>query len=191
MLWTNFENLNSISNIFQGTYDFLILTDLVIICFYLKATGRHFRDQWKLRHATLKLLKCYLVQRLNTFRNTSFADFWCREGISCFLQETSTQFCSFIQVFQIISNSFQVVERKSKFKRKNTIKYSILGNYILLSSEEVNNHFHSCVIRFLGISKKKLYIFLRGKLFSVGTSFFKRIFFTYDSLLTLQTQDVN
>ena len=36
MLLTNFENLNSIPNIFQETHDFLVLTDLVIICIYLR-----------------------------------------------------------------------------------------------------------------------------------------------------------
>ena len=36
MLLTNFENLNSIPNIFQETHNFLVLTDLVIICIYLR-----------------------------------------------------------------------------------------------------------------------------------------------------------
>ena len=41
----NFENLNSISNIFQETQDFSVLVDPVIICVYLRTTDRHFRDQ--------------------------------------------------------------------------------------------------------------------------------------------------
>ena len=45
MILTNFENLNSISNIFQKTNDFLVLTDPAIICIYLRTTDRDFRDQ--------------------------------------------------------------------------------------------------------------------------------------------------
>ena len=72
---TNFENLNSISNIFQKTHDFLVLADPVIICIYLRTTERHFRDQGNVRHPTSKLLKCDLVQTLNTFRNPSLRIF--------------------------------------------------------------------------------------------------------------------
>ena len=66
MLLTNFENLNSISNIFQETNDFLVLTDPLIICIYLRTTDRHFREQGNVHHPTSKLLKCDLVQTLNT-----------------------------------------------------------------------------------------------------------------------------
>ena len=69
MLLTNFENINSISNIFQETHDFLVLTDPVIICIYLGITERQFLDQGNVRHPTSKLLKCDLVQILNAFRN--------------------------------------------------------------------------------------------------------------------------
>ena len=69
MILTNFENLNSISNIFQETHDFFVLTDPVSICIYLGITERHFRDQGNVRYLTSKLLKCDLVQILNTFRN--------------------------------------------------------------------------------------------------------------------------
>ena len=58
-------------NIFQETYDFLVLTDPVIICIYLGTTDRHLRDPGNVRHRTSKLLKCDLVQTLNTFRNPS------------------------------------------------------------------------------------------------------------------------
>ena len=75
MLLTNFENLNSISNIFQETHDFLVLTGPVIICIYSSATDRHFRDHGNVRHPTSKLLKCDLVQILNTFRNPSLRIF--------------------------------------------------------------------------------------------------------------------
>ena len=84
MLLTNFKNLNSISKIFQETHDFLVLTDPVIICIYLRTTYRRFRDEGNVRHGTSKLLKCDLVQTLNTFRNPSLRIFAAREGISCF-----------------------------------------------------------------------------------------------------------
>ena len=71
IIFTSFEKLNSISNIFQETHDTLVLTDPVIICIYLRTTDRHFRDQGNVRHATSKLLKCDFVQALNTFRNPS------------------------------------------------------------------------------------------------------------------------
>ena len=71
MILTNLENLNSISNIFQETHDFLVLKNPVIICTYLKTTDGHFRGQGNVHHPTSKLLKCDLVQTLNTFRNPS------------------------------------------------------------------------------------------------------------------------
>ena len=75
MILTNFENLNSISNIFQETHNFVVLTDPVIICIYLRTNDRHFHDQGNVRHLTTKLLKCDLVQTLNTFRNPSLRIF--------------------------------------------------------------------------------------------------------------------
>ena len=75
MILTNFENLNSISNIFQETHNFVVLTDPVIICIYLRTNDRHFHDQGDVRHLTTKLLKCDLVQTLNTFRNPSLRIF--------------------------------------------------------------------------------------------------------------------
>ena len=71
MLLSNIQNLNSISNILQKTHNFLVLTDPVFICIYLRTTNRHFRDQGNDLHPTSKLLKCDLVQILNTFRNPS------------------------------------------------------------------------------------------------------------------------
>ena len=68
MLLTNFENLNSVWNIL---HDFLVLTVPLIICIYLKTTDRHFRDQGNVRHPNSKLLKCDLIQTLNTSRNPS------------------------------------------------------------------------------------------------------------------------
>ena len=80
MILTNLENLNSISNIFQETHDFLVLADPVIVGIYLRTTDRHFCDQGNVRHPTLKLLKCDLVQTLNTFRNPSLRIFAAEEA---------------------------------------------------------------------------------------------------------------
>ena len=46
MLSINFENLNSISKILQETQDFLVLTDPVFICIYLRTTDIHFREHF-------------------------------------------------------------------------------------------------------------------------------------------------
>ena len=75
IILTNFENLNFMSNTFQKTCDFLYLTDPLIICIYLRTTGRHFRDKGNVRHPTAKLLKFDLVQTLNNFWNPSFQFF--------------------------------------------------------------------------------------------------------------------
>ena len=75
LLLTNFDNLNSILNIFQEIHDFLVLTDPVIICIYLRTTDRHFRGRANVRYPTSKFLKCNLVQTLNTFRNRSLRIF--------------------------------------------------------------------------------------------------------------------
>ena len=61
MILTNFENLNSILNIFQETNGFLVLSDPVIICIYLRTTDKHFYDQGNVGHPTSKLIKCDLV----------------------------------------------------------------------------------------------------------------------------------
>ena len=90
MLLTNFENLNSISNIFQETHD-LVLTDPVIIYIYLRTTERHFLDQENVRHATSKLLKYDLVQTLNTFLNRSLQVFAARKA-SLVFSKTNTYF---------------------------------------------------------------------------------------------------
>ena len=58
MFLTNFENFNFMSNIFQETHDFLVLTGLEIACIYLKTTDRHIRDQGNVRHLNSKLLQC-------------------------------------------------------------------------------------------------------------------------------------
>ena len=85
MFLTNFENLNFIFNIFQKTQDFLVLADPVIICIYLRTIGIHLCDQRTVRHPTSKLLKCDLIQTLNTFWNPSFPDFLLPVIISSFV----------------------------------------------------------------------------------------------------------
>ena len=80
VILTIFENLNSISNIFQETHNFLVLTDPSVICIYLRTTEKHFCDQVKVRYPTSKLPKWDLLQTLDTFRNPSFRIL---EGISC------------------------------------------------------------------------------------------------------------
>ena len=67
----DFDQFWKFLNIFQETHDFLILTDSVIICIYLKTTERHFRNQGNIRHPTSKLLKWDSAQTLDTFRNPS------------------------------------------------------------------------------------------------------------------------
>ena len=75
MLLTNYENLNSITNIFHETHDILVLTDPLIICIYLRTTDRHFRDQGNVHYPISELVKCDLVQTLNTFWNPSLVEF--------------------------------------------------------------------------------------------------------------------
>ena len=83
MLLTNFENLNSIPNVFQETHNFLVLTDPLIICIYLRTTDRRFRDPGNVSHLTSKLLKCDLVQ-IKYLSEPFFTNFCCREGIYCY-----------------------------------------------------------------------------------------------------------
>ena len=72
MLLTNFENLNSVLGIFHETHDYLVSSDSVIICIYIKTNSRHFSDQG---NVISKLLKCDLIQTLNNFWNPSLQIF--------------------------------------------------------------------------------------------------------------------
>ena len=72
--------LNSISYILQETHDFLVFTDPVVICIYLRTRNRHFHDQGKVRRPTSELLKWNLVQILNTFQNPSLLIFAARKA---------------------------------------------------------------------------------------------------------------
>ena len=67
----NFENFNTIWNIFQDTQDFVVLADPVIIYIYLGITERHFRDQGRSVIPPQSYQNIDLVQTLNTFRNPS------------------------------------------------------------------------------------------------------------------------
>ena len=97
MILTNSENLNSISNIFQEAHDFLVLTDPIIICIYLRTTDRHFRDQGNFRHPISKLLKCDFVQTLTTFRNTSLRIFPTGKASLVFILEFSSM-CTYLKL---------------------------------------------------------------------------------------------
>ena len=60
MILSNFENLNPISNIFQETRDFLVLTETIINYLYLfKNNDRHFRDQVERPSSHLKVTKMW------------------------------------------------------------------------------------------------------------------------------------
>ena len=72
MLLTNFENFNSISNIFRETHGFLVLTDTAIICIYIRTV--FVTGDWR-PPAHLKVTKCDLVQILKTFWNPSLRIF--------------------------------------------------------------------------------------------------------------------
>lgn len=72
MILTNFENFNSISNIFRETHGFLVLTDTAIICIYIRTV--FVTGDWR-PPAHLKVTKCDLVQILKTFWNPSLGIF--------------------------------------------------------------------------------------------------------------------
>ena len=82
MILTNFENLNSISNIFQETHDFFVLADPVIICIYLGITERHFCDHGNVRYLT-SVTKMRFGPKIKYLSEPFSVDFCCREGISC------------------------------------------------------------------------------------------------------------
>ena len=68
---------------FHFEHNFLLSRDPVIICVYLRTTDKHFHDQGNVRQPTSELLKCDLVQTLNTFRNTSMRIFAAGKASSC------------------------------------------------------------------------------------------------------------
>ena len=92
MTLTNFENLNSISNIFQETHDFAVSTGPVTISIYLRTTNRHFCEQGNVRLPTSELLKYDLVQTLSTFQNPSL---WILAAAKASLVQYKTHFLTF------------------------------------------------------------------------------------------------
>ena len=100
MILTTSENSNSISNIFQESHDLLVLTVSIIICIYLRTTDRHFLDQGNVRHPSSKLLKCDVVQTLNTLRNPSLQIFAARKVSFCLRMiqfSTNIMICKLIE----------------------------------------------------------------------------------------------
>ena len=75
-----FWKIKFLSKIFQETQNFLVLTDPLITCIYLRASDIHFRDQRNVCHPTWKFLKCDLVQTLNAFLNPSLRTFYVGKG---------------------------------------------------------------------------------------------------------------
>ena len=84
----DFENLNYISNIFQVTHNFLVLMDPVIICIYFRTINIHFRYQGERLSSHLEVTKMWFGSSIKYLSESFFADFWCREGISCWLFKT-------------------------------------------------------------------------------------------------------
>ena len=78
MLLSNFDNLNSISNIFQETRDSFDGPSIIRI--YLRTAEKDFLDQGKVRHPSSKLIKYDLVQALNIFRNPFLLIFAAAKG---------------------------------------------------------------------------------------------------------------
>ena len=68
---------------FHFEHNFLLSRDPVIIRVYLRTTDIHFHDQGNVREPTSELLKCDLVQTLNTFRNPSMQTFAAGKASTC------------------------------------------------------------------------------------------------------------
>ena len=131
----NFENLNFIANIFRETHDFLVLTDPVVVCTYLKTTDRHFRDRGNVRHPTLMLLKCDLVKTSNTFLNPSFRIFAAgKVALFYFIPIYFTQFLlkSFYWINWVISFvckfffGFGTINNKIKYEEYEKVRVCVI-----------------------------------------------------------------
>ena len=96
MLLTDFENLNSISNISQEFLSFLsfndllnnirfilVFTDPLIICIYIRNTEKHFCDQGAVRQS-VKIIKMWFGTNIKYLSEPFYADFCCWKGISCY-----------------------------------------------------------------------------------------------------------
>ena len=78
----NSENLNSISNIFQETHDFLVLTDPVIICICLSKNHRQtFSWPGERPSPHLKVINLWFGVNIKYLSEPFFADICCQEGI--------------------------------------------------------------------------------------------------------------
>ena len=83
MILTNFENVNSILNIFQETHNFIVLTEPVIIGIYFRTTDRQFVTR-EYPPSHLKVIKMRFVPYIKYLSEPFFADFNSfREGLSC------------------------------------------------------------------------------------------------------------
>ena len=91
----NFKNLNSISNIFQETHDFLVLMDSVIACIYFleRASIISFKKNklqqtfsWPAERLSshLKVIKMRFGPKIKYLSGLILADFCCRETIFCY-----------------------------------------------------------------------------------------------------------
>ena len=114
MLFTYFKNLNFILNIFQKSHAFLDLTDLLIICIYLRTTERHFCDQGNVRHLLSKLPKRNLVQTLITFWNPSLRIFAAgKASLVSIERSTKNDLIDFEIVFLDLKSPFTQKKKKS------------------------------------------------------------------------------
>ena len=114
-----FKNLNFILNIFQKSHAFLDLTDLLIICIYLRTTERHFCDQGNVRHLLSKLPKCNLVQTLNTFWNPSLRIFAAgKASLVSIERSTKNDLIDFEIVFLDLKSPFTQKKKKKKICTK-------------------------------------------------------------------------
>ena len=68
---------------FHFEHNFLLSRDPVTIRVYLRTTDIHFHDQGNVREPTSELLKCDLVQTLNTSRNPSMQTFAAGKASTC------------------------------------------------------------------------------------------------------------
>ena len=104
------------------------MTDPVIICICLRTTNRHFCDQGNVHHPTSKLLKCDLVQTLNTFRNPSLRVFVASKASLVYVLSWFQRFCLWVQSWKIW-NGVSSSELQNKQRDRNTI--SNLSNILL------------------------------------------------------------
>ena len=119
---TNFENLNSLSNIFQETLNFLVLTDPQL--FYL------FKNYWQtfsLSH--LKVTKILFGPKVKYLSETFFADLCCLEGISCFDLDCVKA--------RLRDSTLSSYKEASKYMKKNLLKAEFDALKSLIRNKEL------------------------------------------------------